>query len=127
MRTVPIMYLGALWIGFSSCAGNPGADIDYMSPESEQAMITVVNQGWEDARIYVELGSSSYPLGQIGGYSAREFRLPRAIASSTVRFRIQPLGSRATSVTPEVDLSPERRYELQVASRVASSRVVVIR
>jgi hypothetical protein len=107
----------------TGCTGSVAGNAAQHAPA--RGSITVINQNADAVRVFIGLGSTSYPLGRIEAFQQRTFQLPRAMGNSVVRLRIQPFGGRQSFTMEEMELDTDREVELWVANRLRASRIVM--
>lgn len=110
---------------FTGCAGSVTASGTHRTYAPDPATITVINQNADNIRVYIDLGSTSYPLGRIDAFQRRTLRIPRAMSNSLVTLRIQTVGSRQSFTVDEVAFDTHRQFELWVANRLRGSRISI--
>jgi predicted small lipoprotein YifL len=76
-------------------------------PEGERTTVEVRNQNFLDMNVYVLSGSQRIRLGTVNGLSTRTLTIPRSLVFgfASVRFEMNPIGSRARPVSQEITVS----------------------
>lgn len=96
-----LMVVAAL---FSSCASS-----DYVrdADAPDRVTITVENQNWQDANIYLIGSGPRVRLGTVGTNAREVFVVPRSVlAQGSVRLAVDLIGSRAAQVTDPILIFP---------------------
>lgn len=100
----------------------------------EQTALRIRNDNWLDVRVYLvsESGAAGVRVGTVSAASSSVIRLRgRALQEirnrGTVRFRLRPIGSRASYTTQAMLVHPGDQIQLSVANQLALSTFFVTR
>jgi hypothetical protein len=95
-------------------------------PQSEGNLVTIRNNHWLDARVYVFRFGARYAVGIAPGLQTSTMRVPRNLMlDHTVRLQIDPIGSNTSYTSDQILVSPGQRIELTVHSRISMSSFAV--
>lgn len=104
MKTRTLLTLVLLLVGGTlACSSRQS---DPAPPAAAATRITVDNQKFLDVNIYVYRGSQRARLGTVTGGSRRTFTIPASFifGITTLRFEADPIGSRESSVSHEINV-----------------------
>jgi len=106
-----------LLIATTACAAMRQTVPDELQPEP--ITVQVRNQNFLDMTVYVWSGSQRIRLGTVNGLTTRTLSLPRSIVfgTATVRFEMNPIGSRARPMSHEITAREGEQIILTIPSR----------
>ena len=88
--------------------------------------VTVRNDNWLDADVYVFRFGSRFRIGVAPGLETTVLRLPQnLIHDGTVRLLIDPVGSPATYTSDQIVVGPGQRIEFTVRANITMSDYAV--
>ena len=105
--------LFALLLVVSSCA-SARSGIDSSSDPYGDTTVEVENQAWVDVVVYVERPGERVRLGDVSSQAKRRFRLPSGITFGSIRFYIDPVGSRHGGRTYDISVTPGDQLRLTI-------------
>ena len=81
-----------------------------------ETTVRVRNQNWLDMRVFVMRGSQRVQLGVVTGSSTRVFTIPQDLifGSTSLRFVADPIGSRRTPISQEINVLPGEAIEITI-------------
>ncbi|CAN5791851.1 hypothetical protein BH23GEM6_BH23GEM6_01620 [soil metagenome] len=105
-----------LLIATTACAAMRNTVPDELQPEP--ITVQVRNQNFLDMNVYVWSGSQRIRLGTVNGLTTRTLTLPRSIVfgTATVRFEMNPIGSRARPMSHEITAREGEQIVLTIPS-----------
>lgn len=116
----PWVGAAVLLIGAAACSGRSASDPFSRTQAGPQELrVFVDNQNFNDLRIYALTTRGPQAMGQVGGRSTRNFRLPWRQLDE-LRFRLEFLAGR-TYETNSVNASPGDRLDIFVSESPQNS------
>ena len=123
MSTNRRAWIGALML-VAACA--PAAKNSRALTPSRDVYLTVENQNWLDASIYVVHGASQLRIGQVTGNGSAQLRIPSsAIVAGQVRLMADAIGSNERFVTDVITVDPDQRLQLTLAPAMRMSSYAI--
>lgn len=107
------MALFALLLVASACT-SVRSGIDSSSDPYGDTTVRVENQAWTDVTVYVERPGERVRLGDVSSQGTRTFRLPSGVTFGSIRFYIDPLGSRHGGRTYDINVTPGDQLRLTI-------------
>jgi len=112
-------------VAAGACSANRARPDMWSSPASAN-VVTVRNDNWLDADVYVVYDGSRFRLGFARGLSTTTLSLPHTlIHQGTVRLMVDPIGSTSTFTSDQIVVSRGQRIELNVNSVLSMSNSAV--
>ncbi len=128
MRSIALRAVLVLALGALGCTHGPGEPVQGAPAPEDAVLLSVSNNTWSDAEVYVVSSTMRGRLGSVASMNTLRASVPRDLwALGWLQVRVDPVGGGTPYMTDRIEISGGQRITLNVERQTSLSTWVVDR